>query len=412
MNRLNASRVVSLALVALILSLQPPGGVSRASELLRPFLEEKAKVIHQDLADRGFPSVALGYIVGSDPRIGSALSPGLTEMLARALANAGVATSEDASHRLEGRYRPIMEKERPNVCVGLRLSLHLVEVAKPDEILTRFEVTIDEHTPEINKAQLDELIDAVKPPVPASRLVVNRIAAPPGSDAKERMVTFEKGANPDRGYTIDLDFLTQTDAQGKPLFSMGIGKGQGSAFQALPITADGLRFNVDVSGANDVVVRLVNHTGEEYAVELSLDGVSMFAFSEKPMRYVLLPPKSQEYPFIDLVGWYRNNRKSWTFRLVDLGSEEAVSKLAQYRVGEIGEITARFSRCSADKLKGFVDERRVFGRGPEISAEYREVVRNVEPSGRSLTIRYRPADAGTEKCSTEHASDPTVAKKR
>lgn len=140
-------------------------------------------------------------------------------------------------------------------------------------------------------------------------------------------------------------------------------------------------------------VRLINNADHEAAVELRIDGVSCFEFSEvapgqKKPAYWILKPKSH----LDIMGWHKNNDTSIEFKVVVDFPKTAAAKLNLKPSATIGLITASFSACWADEKDRPADEQmlptRGTGFGSEISVKTEKVSRTIGLPRDTISVRY------------------------
>ncbi len=115
---------------------------------------------------------------------------------------------------------------------------------------------------------------------------------------------------------------------------------KGSDYVPRAAVDDGGQAFVKVNRDEIYAVRLVNNSQEEAAVALSIDGISMFAFSEnKNYSQVIIPAKS-----VGLIrGWHRSNQKSDAFQVMEY-SKSGVAEVLPTSTS-LGVITAAFAVC-------------------------------------------------------------------
>jgi hypothetical protein len=170
---------------------------------------------------------------------------------------------------------------------------------------------------------------------------------------------------------------------------------------------DGLAF-VPIQRGESYAVRLINDSELEAAVQLRIDGLSMFAFSkqrqpDKDARgrdnpnkgeplysVVIVPSKSSAV----IPGWYINSEKTDRF----LVTEFARSGAALLKpTGGIGTINATFQAAwekDADPPKDEPGKKRgvgsgdATGRGPRIEKKYQEVQRELGVIRDAISVRY------------------------
>lgn len=153
----------------------------------------------------------------------------------------------------------------------------------------------------------------------------------------------------------------ETDAKGRPL---------------VPIK------NSEVYG-----VRLHNHAPFEAAVELQIDGINCFSFSEQKLKYWIVAPGKT----VDVIGWHKNEKKSLEFKVVDF-PETAAAKLHFKPSSSIGLITASFSAAWSDESHRPIDEPKLSSRGTGFGAEIdfktSKVSRTIGQTRNTISVRY------------------------
>ena len=153
----------------------------------------------------------------------------------------------------------------------------------------------------------------------------------------------------------------ETDAKGRPL---------------VPIK------NSEVYG-----VRLHNNAPFEAAVELQIDGINCFSFSEQKLKYWILAPGKT----VDVIGWHKNDQKSLEFKVVDF-PETAAAKLHFKPSSSIGLITTSFSASWSDESERPTDEPKLSSRGTGFGAEIdfktSKVTRTIGQTRSTISVRY------------------------
>lgn len=93
-------------------------------------------------------------------------------------------------------------------------------------------------------------------------------------------------------------------------------------------------------------VKLYNGSAYEAAVNLTIDGISVFAFSEldPPPTYWLVPPAHNGQPGeLLIVGWHKNTDRMIELKRVTDFEDTALAKLKLDLNPDVGQITASFS---------------------------------------------------------------------
>ena len=168
---------------------------------------------------------------------------------------------------------------------------------------------------------------------------------------------------------------------------------------------DGLAF-VSIRRGEEYAVRLINESPHETAVQLRIDGLSMFAFSEtrhkddtqkgEPLyTAIILPPKKDGKPGEAVIrGWHVNNKATDKFVVTEYAKSAAASL---NHTANLGTITATFQAAWEEGQKPPADEPGksrghgagdATGRGDRIGEEYKEVVRQFGVIRDSASVRY------------------------
>lgn len=136
-------------------------------------------------------------------------------------------------------------------------------------------------------------------------------------------------------------------------------------------------------------VKLINDAEFETAVDLRVDGLSMFRFSEaKGLRYMIVPPKSS----VVIAGWHASFQKAVEFKITEYPQSAAAS--VGQPVEETGVITATFHASWEDtpppgepgKPRG--NSPLATGFGKPIDDGTKPVKRNIGVARASVAVRY------------------------
>jgi len=120
----------------------------------------------------------------------------------------------------------------------------------------------------------------------------------------------------------------------------------------------------------------------EVAAAVSIDGISVFQFSEFNPRpqYWLVPAKSQ----IDIPGWHKNEQNVVQFKKVDDFALTAAAHLKLQPNPQIGLIHVCFNQCSDKPFKGS----RGTGFGKDIRLPNKKVNRFIGNPVDQISVRY------------------------
>lgn len=165
--------------------------------------------------------------------------------------------------------------------------------------------------------------------------------------------------------------------------------------KAAPVRVDnGLGF-VNINRGEIYAVRLHNNSDYDAAVRLTIDGLSVFTFSDirepdgSPKYNFYIVPKHR---FVELRGWHRNNQRVDSFLVTSYGESAAASI---NHTQNIGTITAAFSAAWAKDGTRPHDEDftskgagNATGFGPPVTEVVQEVKREVGRLRSSVSLRY------------------------
>src|SRR3954447_22090607 len=137
-------------------------------------------------------------------------------------------------------------------------------------------------------------------------------------------------------------------------------------------------------------VKLINDAPFEVAATLTIDGLSLFAFSRNPeYSYVIVPARSSGV----IKGWHRTNEEAEEFVVTEYPRSAAASRLLASST-ELGVITACFAAAWPAKGNPPPDEGmegrsvRATGRGPATRTRFLEVERKTGKLRTSISVRY------------------------
>lgn len=145
---------------------------------------------------------------------------------------------------------------------------------------------------------------------------------------------------------------------------------------------------VKLSADDIYAVRLINNSPHEAAVDLKIDGINSFAFSDQQLQYWIIAPNS----FTDIIGWHRNSETSTEFKVVASFPDTAAARLNLKPSANIGLITAAFSASWERDEDRPADEPELQGRGTgfgnDVNLKTEKVTRTIGQVRDVLSIRY------------------------
>jgi hypothetical protein len=365
---------------------RPPRDESRDSErgvppgLFQPELRGLARELKRFLDARGRDSVALGAFTGPAATAGSA-GAGIVAALAEELARQGVLVKRRAELGLSGTYRAV--EDAPRVPGGRpgRKTLRAVLSARLEDqtgtLVREFRATIADQSAiarlfglsfQFGSADLgnglaiqDTLLGSYELPRPAIDGSLVRARA----DSPYALEILVKGA--DGKYT-----------------------------RRAAREEDGLAF-VPLRRGEAYSVRLTNGSDYDAAAVLTIDGLSMFAFSERKgnaPQLIIGPRRSAT-----VLGWHRTDEVSDEFLITSYAKGAAAELSAS--AADVGMITATFAAAWQNKRPDdepppppqaeaapATDAADATGRGKQVSSKYARVSREVGVLRAAVSVRY------------------------
>jgi hypothetical protein len=358
------------AVAAVLLALLGPCPVG-ASEALRPELKEMAVLLEKLVKARSQDTVALGNFTGRSDRQPSA-GPGIKRILIEELKKRNIRVVKQAALEVNAEYRDVEDGEG----VALRLKAVVIE-RKSGDALVEFKFDRKLKNPDI----LVQVLGVTRPDPGAGN----------GASKAERAELKGRLNNP----RVDVhkgDPRIKADPKSKYAIEICVKKGSGY----VPRQAaedQGLAF-VPLGRDEVFAVKLINDSDHDAVVELTLDGLSMFAFSDthRSCRHFVVSKRSSAL----IEGWHRTNKRADAFKITDY---PAVKELLA-NPDDIGTITATFAAAWEPGQKAPQDESSKFrdpfgvGRGDPVQTQFRDVVRQRGRMRDVISVRYKKA-AGT-----------------
>lgn len=355
-------RALSLAIVA-GLALLPES--AEAASNLRQELTVVAVNVAKFLKGRDEDSIAIAEFPGP-AQLAASSGPTIVQVLGEELEKQGISVKRRSNLSIQGRYRDAIDAASKRLAA--QISGQVVDRA--GQVLFEFnrgvfgDTTLSELfgvTADLPAASTDEVRDELlrkQLDQPQVALQSSRISAGAGSP-----------------YAIEILI------------------GSGNDFQPRNASSDeGLAF-VELKRDEFYAVRLINDSAHDAAVTLTVDGLSMFAFSEqKTYRHVIIPARTQAL----IKGWHRTNEVSDSFLITDYAKSAAAELKSS---APTGTITATFAAAwpkdatpPADEPanpSAFARSGDATGRGPQVSMQYKVVERNFGVVRSSISVRYK-----------------------
>jgi hypothetical protein len=360
---------VPASLLALVLTLAS-AWPAQALEALRPSLKELSEKVARFLEGREENTIAVGAFTGPASSLASA-GPGIKlmlieELLRQKVKGQPIRVTKDARLEIKGDYRSVLDDQ--SHLLALRLQAELLD--SQGDAVVKLDKKIED------RDVLAQVLGITKPdfgsgltPQKESEALKKRISKP---ETEVRGTRIQ--ANPGSRYAIEI--LVKS----------------GGKWEALQPTEDGGQAFVDIKPGQVFAVRLINESEFDAAVELRLDGLSMFAFTEnKNYRHVIVGAKKSSL----IKGWHRTNEVSDEFEIGDY-SRSAVKELLA-NSDNIGTITAAFAAAWDPNGEKPADEGAKFRdpfnpavvRGKPVKAPYQEIVRESGRVRDIISVRYK-----------------------
>ncbi|MCC7420771.1 MAG: hypothetical protein IT428_10835 [Planctomycetaceae bacterium] len=377
------SRYLFLWLVATAVALTTARSAEAAGDPvrgdLRTALAELAGELQGLLNDQSETTIAVGQFSGPPNRPTSA-GPGFAQTLAEELQKKGVKVKARAKLGVKGEYRlaEVPSENADDARLGVKVLALRVKVAVENEfgadlVNANFVRTIRDESAVSKALGLSAVLPASGSERERDASLRSAVAEPQA--AITGSVLRAQAASP-YGIEVLVD--------DKPRAAE---------------SNEGLPF-VKIERGSTYAVRLINDSKREAAVQLTIDGLSMYAFSE--LRQTDGPAKGQPRYSTVIVpagksvvihGWHVNNEKTDRF-LVTEYAKSAAATLSH--TNGVGTITATFQVSWPEGEAAPSDEpgkRRggagdATGFGPRIDVKFQEVKRNLGVIRDTVSVRY------------------------
>jgi hypothetical protein len=157
------------------------------------------------------------------------------------------------------------------------------------------------------------------------------------------------------------------------------------------------RAYVELKKGERYAIRVHNQSEHPTAVTLTIDGLSLFAFSAKKYRHVVVPAKRSGM----IYGWFRTPELADSFEVTEYSKSAAAQLLPG--TPKLGCITATFAACWPKDAPPLKEERYAnlavtrgdklaTGRGPVVKTGFEEVELQVGAVRASISVRYTRND--------------------
>jgi hypothetical protein len=295
-------------------------------------------------------------------------SSGIRKALEECLKKRGVQVKNTARLEINGEYREVDDPVQKKTLVRILGRIVDQNTGRP---VSECEVKVD------NLTAIAALIGATMevPPTPVpedrERSIRDGIRKPSAQVASTRI-------SADRKSPFAIEVLAgpaaDDDAELRP---RAASVEQGQAF-------------LNIKANERYAIRLINDSPFDVAVTLTIDGLSLFAFSDrKDYSYVIVPQHSSGL----ITGWYRTNEQAEQFLVTEYARSAAASRSLSPSA-DLGVITACFAAAWPATGNPPVDEGmegrsvRATGRGPITRTNFVAVERRTGRLRASISVRY------------------------
>jgi hypothetical protein len=344
---------------------------ARATEELRKELAVVAENIAQILKSMDESTISVGQFTGP-PTLPTSAGPTFSKMLTEELTKRELKVALRSKYGVKGEYLDVINASTGLLAAQIKGEL----VDRQGNVLTTFNRGVEGTT------TLASLF-GVTADLPANKSAEVRDEAlkqaldNPKVAIKESVVS----ASETSPYAIEILIATPQGLKPRPAVEE-----EGLAFCAI--------------GRDEIyAVRVFNNSPNDASLTLTIDGLSVFAFSEfKDYTHYIIPAGGKP---VDILGWHRTNEKSDAFKVVAYADSEVARALPSSTT--VGTITAVFKAAwdpagnpPADEpltkgAKGAPGE--ATARGPEVQSRFTEVVRQTGVVRATVSIRYSRPDA-------------------
>lgn len=363
--------VLWLCLPAVLRAQDPvPDDFTRA---IRDIAQSFARIIEKE----GGGNVIVGEFAPATGSRGS-VSPRIQKTLTTELKrlNINVVEGNDFRFEIKGDYQLVTQKSNRNSVSAVRLTGRLIDASSGDILNEKPQTLIVGPESVSNTEGLTVSLDGLLTDVDRLKAV-----SAAHQKAKEGLA----------GFVLDGTVLS---ARAGSRYAMEVLVRDGDTYTARSLTNDRGQAFVDLPVEAIYAVRLINRSSMHAAVELRVDGVSSFEFSDTGSVFWILEPNSAA----EIRGWHRTNTLTTEFRVVEKFEDGAAFKV-QLSSKSTGLITAAFRAAWAEGEATPADEpgnitenggreRKVTGFGNDIAFETKQVNMIIGAPREILAVRY------------------------
>jgi hypothetical protein len=364
----STGRTRPLAALFLVLLAVLPAAHARADDLNRA-LGKFSEQIKQLLDVEGESAIALNQFT-APARLASNASSGIRKALEGELKKREILVKNSARLEVNGDYREAEDPIRKKTVV--RIHGRVVD-QNSGRLLSEYNMNVD------NLTSIAGLVGAT-------------MVVPLEPVREERERAIRDGIQKPSTYVVS----TRISAGPKSPFAVEVlvGPSRNGELRPRPATVVEGQAYMNIQTSERYAIRLINDAPFEVAATLTIDGLSLFAFSDNPeYRYVIVPERSSGL----ITGWHRTNSEAEEFVVTEYPRSAATSRSLTPST-ELGMITVCFAAAWPASGNPPPDEGmegrsiKATGRGPITKANFVEVERKTGKLRAAISVRYTKED--------------------
>jgi serine/threonine protein kinase len=337
-----------------------------ATDDLHRELAELAKQVKALLDQKGNDAIAMGDFRGP-ARLASSAGTAIAKALADDLQKLGVIVRRGAALEVNGEYRDVEDQETRRLAIEIKAR---VVDRSGTEVVAFQPRGVFAETP---IAALTGISASLPPDRDDEER--NKVLARALDDPKVHVAGTRIAAQPDSPYAIEI--LVKSGADYRP--------------RAASVNEEGFA-TLTMRPGEIFEIKLINDSANDVAVALSIDALSVFAFSENTKYTRWFVPSHQS---VTVSGWYRTNGLSDAFKVAEYAQVAAAERLPSPK--GMGTITASFAAAwprgtlpPEDELAGHLGGRsgHATAAGPPVTSNFAEQVREVGRIRAAVSVRY------------------------
>jgi hypothetical protein len=346
----------------------------QAQSNLRLELIEAAKDVQLILKDRNEGSVAVGAFTGPS-RLSASAGPGIQKVLIEEMQKLRIRVEKQTNLEVKGDYDDVIDKKTQLLAARLKFRV------------------LDRSGKEVAGFEREVFGDATLP-----SLFGLTAQLPPGGNPQARRKQLEEAIDKPHATVKSSRIAASAES---PFALEVLVKGPDGQFRPRPAkTTEGKAF-VEIQRGEVYQIRLINEAPHEAAVTLTIDGLSVFAFSdvkdrEGRPRYTnfVLDAKSSSV----IKGWHITDQQADEFLVTEYARSARAEKNLLFTPDTVGTITVTFAAAwpkGATPPPGEPPEPPPFsrsgdatGRGQRIADNLTEVEREFGVVRSTVSVRY------------------------